>query len=48
MLTRPGSESGPEWMRKLGSPEGFRHAYGPGIALGYHEASGKRKESLFG
>ena len=25
MLTRPGSEPGPEWMRKLGSsPEGFR------------------------
>lgn len=24
MLTRPGSERGPEWMRKLGSPEGFR------------------------
>jgi len=25
-----------------------RYAYGPGIALGYHEASGKQKESLFG
>ena len=25
-----------------------RYAYGPGIALGYREASGKQKESLFG
>jgi hypothetical protein len=25
-----------------------RYAYGPGIAFGYHEASGKQKESLFG
>ena len=25
-----------------------RYAYGPGIAIGYHEASGKQKESLFG
>ena len=25
-----------------------RYAYGPGIAVGYREASGKQKESLFG
>ena len=32
----------------LGAVSIGRYAYGPGIALGYHEASGKQKESLFG
>ena len=53
MLTRPGSRRGPEWMSKLGHATlGAlaigRYAHGPGIAFGYHEASGKQKESLFG
>lgn len=32
----------------LGAVSIGRYAYGPGIAFGYHEASGKQKESLFG
>jgi hypothetical protein len=32
----------------LGAVAIGRYAYGPGMALGYHQASGKQKESLFG
>ena len=32
----------------LGALSIGRYAYGPGIAVGYHEASGKQKESLCG
>jgi len=35
-------------LAALGVASIGRYAYGPGIALGYHEATGKQNESLFG
>jgi hypothetical protein len=49
MLTRPGSVPGSGWMRSVSERLASGPAYaGNGVAYGYHEASGRQKEKLFG